>query len=285
MSAIGGLVDIRGREQGAPSNVARPAPPSLRLHNLRWPNNMAPCEQRLKESWAPYQEKYMRFAGVLKSWNDARGFGFIEPDLGGEEVFVHVKACRFRGARPEVGQSVTFEVETQGDARGKSGKRAKNVELALAARRAASGKKQAPSRTSEGSSRRAPSGSRSGAVRWGGASYLAILLFGMLFLIAAVAWRLPLWVAGLYVGASTVTFLAYALDKAAARSGARRTAENTLLFFGLAGGWPGAIVAQQLLRHKSSKQSFRSAFWVTVVANIVLFLLLASPSGRALLIH
>jgi cold shock CspA family protein len=61
----------------------------------------------------------MRFAGVLKSWQDERGFGFIAPEQGGQEIFVHIKACRFRGARPQVGQSVTFEVETQGAARGK----------------------------------------------------------------------------------------------------------------------------------------------------------------------
>jgi uncharacterized membrane protein YsdA (DUF1294 family) len=52
---------------------------------------------------------------------------------------------------------------------------------------------------------------------------------------------------------------------------------------GLIGGWPGAIVAQQLLRHKTSKASFRLAFWATVVLNIAAFLLLVSLQGRALL--
>jgi len=46
---------------------------------------------------------------------------------------------------------------------------------------------------------------------------------------------------------------------------------------GLAGGWPGAIVAQQVLRHKSNKVSFRSAFWVTVMLNALVFLALSSP--------
>jgi uncharacterized membrane protein YsdA (DUF1294 family) len=120
--------------------------------------------------------------------------------------------------------------------------------------------------------------------RWGGASYLAIPLFGLLFLISAVAWRLPFWTAALYAVVSIVTFLAYAIDKAAAKAGRRRTPESTLLFLGLAGGWPGAIVAQQRLRHKSVKQAFRSAFWGTVVVNVALFLLLASPHGRGLLL-
>jgi uncharacterized membrane protein YsdA (DUF1294 family)/cold shock CspA family protein len=227
----------------------------------------------------------MRFAGVLKSWQDERGFGFIAPEQGGQEIFVHIKACRFRGARPEVGQKVTFEVETQGAVRGKPGKRAKNVELAQASPRAPNHKHLPQHRTGphESGARRERSSSP-GAARWGGASYFAILIFGLLFLIAAVAWRLPLWVGGLYAAVSAITFLVYGLDKAAARAGARRIPESTLLLLGLAGGWPGAMLAQQMLRHKSSKRSFRSAFWGSVVLNLGLFLLLASPYGRALLL-
>lgn len=66
----------------------------------------------------------MRLEGVIKSWNDQRGFGFIEPDQGGQEIFVHIKALRAIGGRPEIGQRVTFEVEL--NAEGK--KRATKVE-------------------------------------------------------------------------------------------------------------------------------------------------------------
>jgi uncharacterized membrane protein YsdA (DUF1294 family) len=74
-------------------------------------------------------------------------------------------------------------------------------------------------------------------------------------------------VLALYLGASAVAFGAYALDKAAARDGRWRTAEGTLHLFGIVGGWPGALFAQRVFRHKSRKASFQQVFWVTVVVN------------------
>lgn len=68
-----------------------------------------------------------------------------------------------------------------------------------------------------------------------------------------------------------VTLMAYAFDKAAAAAGRWRSSERSLLALGLIGGWPGGIVAQQLLRHKSSKASFREAFWGTVLLNVAAF--------------
>lgn len=94
----------------------------------------------------------------------------------------------------------------------------------------------------------------------------AVLFLG---LVAALAWagQLPGIVAVLYLAASVGAFAAYAFDKAAARQGNRRTKESTLLALGLLGGWPGALLAQTLLRHKSSKRSFQVAFWITVLLN------------------
>lgn len=74
--------------------------------------------------------------------------------------------------------------------------------------------------------------------------------------------------AALYALASVACFIAYAMDKSAARHGRRRTPERTLLLLGLAGGWPGGLAAQQLLRHKTSKTSFLVKFWLTVGLNL-----------------
>ena len=72
-----------------------------------------------------------------------------------------------------------------------------------------------------------------------------------------------------YVVTSVITFLAYAQDKSAAQHNRWRTKESTLHSLALVGGWPGALLAQKLLRHKSSKESFQRVFWVTVVVNVL----------------
>jgi uncharacterized membrane protein YsdA (DUF1294 family) len=84
------------------------------------------------------------------------------------------------------------------------------------------------------------------------------------------------------MAASLLAFLAYALDKSAARRGAWRTSEGTLHMLAVVGGWPGALLAQQLLRHKSTKAEFRAVFWFTVVLNVTGFVVLCSPIGRPL---
>lgn len=110
-----------------------------------------------------------------------------------------------------------------------------------------------------------------------GAGTLAMLGFLLVYLVATVLWRVPGWVGGLYLAASGWSFAVYAVDKSAARAGRWRVPERTLLLIGLAGGWPGAVVAQQVLRHKTCKPGFRFLFWASVWLNALAFIALVSP--------
>ncbi len=106
---------------------------------------------------------------------------------------------------------------------------------------------------------------------------LALVVFAAIFAGAVHLWGMSPLVGAVYLVVSAACFAMYAVDKAAAKAGRWRTSENTLLFLGLACGWPGAIVAQQMLRHKSNKHSFKNRFWLTVLVNIAIFVYLASP--------
>lgn len=100
-------------------------------------------------------------------------------------------------------------------------------------------------------------------------SWITLLVFAGALAGAYFLFALAWWVPALYGAASIVAFAAYGIDKAAAKRQANRISEQTLLLLGLIGGWPGALVAQQLFRHKTRKRSFRRAFWGTVGVNIL----------------
>lgn len=192
----------------------------------------------------------MRVTGKLVTWKDERGSGFIAPEVGGDDLFVHIRSFLNQSRRPVAQETVTFEQSI-----------------------GANGRPQAVKVAFAGEPLVAPT------------LVPFQIVFACTFLLAlaalAGAGKLPPWVAGLYVAASVVAFFAYWIDKVAARKHRRRTSENTLLLFGIACGWPGAIIAQQMFRHKTQKPSFQAAFWISVVVNCGALLYLAAPSLRA----
>lgn len=201
----------------------------------------------------------VRLEGTVTRWDDERGFGRIESRHGGEPIFVHISAWPRLASRPTVGQMVTFEIEL-----GPKGKRARNVLNVV--RHGAR-----------------PMSERAAVAQWGTATVFAIPAFLALFLIVATLWNPPRWVTGLYLVTSAVTFLAYAADKSAARRRTWRTPESTLHVLAILGGWPGALLAQQVLRHKSTKRAFRRVFWATTLLNAIAFVALTSPIRQVVL--
>lgn len=193
----------------------------------------------------------MRYQGKITTWKDDKGFGFITPNADGKQVFVHINSFSNRQRRPVGNESVTYELKV--DAKGRA--QAENVTFAG---------ERIPSPGPPG---------RSNIPLSLAALFLAFVAG------ATFAGKLPLAVLGLYLAASAVAFIAYALDKAAAKSDRWRTHESTLHLFGLMGGWPGALAAQRLLRHKWKKASFQVVFWATVILNCAALGWLLSSSG------
>ncbi|MCJ8215276.1 DUF1294 domain-containing protein [Aeromonas veronii] len=70
---------------------------------------------------------------------------------------------------------------------------------------------------------------------------------------------------------SLLTVAAYAWDKRQAVRGEWRIPESRLHLLELCGGWPGALVARQWLRHKTQKRSYRLVFWFIVLLHLTLW--------------
>ncbi|WP_207864396.1 DUF1294 domain-containing protein [Pseudomonas sp. 58(2021)] len=97
----------------------------------------------------------------------------------------------------------------------------------------------------------------------------ALPLFGSLSMWLRGISRVPLAAYGIV---SVLAFFLYWADKRKARAETWRTPENVLHAVELAGGWPGALIAQQVLRHKTRKVSFQILFWVIVALHQVFWI-------------
>jgi uncharacterized membrane protein YsdA (DUF1294 family)/cold shock CspA family protein len=199
--------------------------------------------------------KEMRTKGKIISWNDEKGFGFVKPNNNKKQVFVHIKSFTNRKRRPEINQSVFYSEASDNPGR----PRAVNVDFV-------GDKKIKTKRQSSGTT-----------------SIFVAIIFLIIVCVTVFIGAMSPFILGLYVIASFATFLWYAKDKAAAQNGNWRTPESTLHLMSLLGGWPGALIAQQKLRHKSKKQSFRIVFWITVLLNCGGFIWLFTPDGSATL--
>ena len=68
---------------------------------------------------------------------------------------------------------------------------------------------------------------------------------------------------------NVITCATFADDKRAAELGRRRISERDLLTLAFIGGTPGALIAQQMLRHKTRKEPFRSTLWTLAGLHLV----------------
>ncbi|AOG22683.1 DUF1294 domain-containing protein [Acidovorax sp. RAC01] len=239
----------------------------------------------------------MQKQGTVTRWDTARGFGFIRSPDTPADVFFHVRD--FRGAEPpREGLRVVFEeihvggkgpramaVQTAGGA-GATGNAAQRTGSAANPPPSAGGarnpganprrsgnapQRDAPAARSQQEAPRTKATARGGRPSPASAASAGVALLLTILWLGLIAWgiwagRLPLgWTLGAALGLNALTFAAYAIDKNAAMQRQWRIPEKHLHLLSLAGGWPGAWLAQQLLRHKSQKAEFRLAYWGTVV--------------------
>ncbi|MES2463360.1 MAG: DUF1294 domain-containing protein [Armatimonadota bacterium] len=197
---------------------------------------------------------HLRHQGRITNWNDERGFGFVVPENGGERAFLHINAFERKHRRPVGDEIVSYELRRD----------EKNRPQAAAVRYA---EVSAPMPVSA----LAPVSKTSVAIP------ICLACLGFLLFVGAMAYlqRVPDWVPFTYAGVSVYTYMVYGEDKSKAIRGGWRTPESTLHLLELLGGWPGALAAQQVFRHKSRKEPYQLIFWGIVALHIGTWIWLA----------
>ena len=174
-------------------------------------------------------------SGEIKTWNEERGFGFIKPKDGGRDVFLHISELR-RGSSPKVGGIVFFHLTDGQD-----------------------GKLRACDAYLQGERPQRGTSARFGFLKFG----LIILPFLLSYVFFLATGNI---IPGIvYVSMSFVTILAYFIDKRRALRQQWRIPESLLHSLELFGGWPGALVAQHKLNHKSKKTAYQIVFVLIIV--------------------
>lgn len=177
--------------------------------------------------------------GTIVTWKEDKGFGFITPADGGNDVFVHASSLPPSQKRPAINATVTYTLAYDNQQR----PRAINVQF--------------------------DHESIADLI-------LPTIVVGVFFIglgLATVGLRISPLIFPFYLILSIITFFVYGIDKANATQGRRRIAEKNLHLLELLGGWPGALVAQWYHHHKNRKQSYRVVYWLMVVLNLTVLVL------------
>lgn len=194
-------------------------------------------------------------SGKLTKWKDERGFGFIQPTDGSQEVFLHISEVKDATRHPQENDTIYYHCIVDSDGK----VRACNAFILGARNKPGSLSKHAkPSNTIVSSF-----------------PIVEVVLLSFIPLVGAIhfTWtmRNPLPLV-LYPVMSLVTYFLYADDKSRAKRKDWRTSEQTLHLCELAGGWIGGFIAQRILRHKSQKESYQARFWAIVTLHYAAWL-------------
>lgn len=109
-------------------------------------------------------------------------------------------------------------------------------------------------------------------------AWLARIWLGGIVLLLVVDWLSPGfnlgWLTRIYfwttLAMSLTCLIAYGIDKRRANREKRRIPEKTLHLLEVLGGWPGAVLGQQMFRHKTVKMSFRLVLWTIILLHLAL---------------
>ncbi|MCL9780843.1 cold shock and DUF1294 domain-containing protein [Vibrio sp. S4M6] len=184
----------------------------------------------------------MAVTGIVTEWNENKGYGYISVNNQPIKIFFHISDFSGHSLRPQVSEHVIFSLtkDNSGNLRAVDIKRPIVFNFSIAL-----------------------------------AIWFATMVVGSIYLL-----NYPIIVIDYLLLISGFTYVLYAFDKSLSSSDNWQVPELVFHVFTLAGGWPGAVLAQSFLRHRPLSLSYLPTFWFTVIANVTLFAWSLSGPGR-----
>lgn len=189
------------------------------------------------------QQQTSKLHGTLVKWNDSRGFGFIQPDVPGPDVFAHISCFDKKVRRPNEGDPMLYTLSESGDRPQASYARVAHTTVPT------------PERI---------------AMATAAVGCMVLLLY----VTGLASFSLP-FVGYLFM--SLLTFAVYWADKRRAELGQWRITETALHVLEMLGGWPGGVLAQIALRHKTRKLDYQIIFWTIAAVHVFAWCVLLFP--------
>lgn len=214
--------------------------------------------------------------GILRSWDNHKGFGFIRSDKN--DYFVHISSVQGE-QRPQQGEILYFAASQ--DQYGRlCAQHVRSSEQCTD--QAVTRHTPQPASTTKTLTQRRQSPTRLTATLCVLTAACALPALGSWQAFSNGAAGAALWPLLLYMLMSVFSVLQYWCDKHNAQRGQWRIPERHLHTVALLGGWPGALIAQKLMRHKTQKTVFQSVFWLIVLAHQVYWLDQLGLTGQLL---
>ena len=190
------------------------------------------------------------YEGIIKSWLHDKGFGFIQPNEGGKDIFIHIQDLKHQNYQPKIGDKIVYKITS--DKNGKT----KAADAFIKGQKLINNDKEKTVKKEKQFQ----------------LSLLPRLILAFIpFILSGILIKqhhiyLPLFA---YLFFNPLTFLFYAYDKSMALKDKWRTPEATLHLLELLGGWPAALITQYTIRHKNKKTSFQIIFWLIIISHLI----------------
>jgi uncharacterized membrane protein YsdA (DUF1294 family)/cold shock CspA family protein len=194
------------------------------------------------------------YEGVIKSWKQDRGFGFIKSAASESDIFIHIRDIKHYDYEPKVGDSVNYKLMYDKDGRIRAYDAYVKGQPAIQLIRPKTILRN-----------KVPEKSKPGLE----IPFVLIALTPFVFSAWLIMEQHNILPFVVYLVMSLLSFLVYARDKTKAHKNEWRTPEATLHLLELLGGWPGALITQKWIRHKNKKVSFQVVFWIIVMMHLI----------------